>query len=312
MGDALAIISLCYDVGKDIRDALAQVSTNKQQCNALCKEVEEMQRQMRDFEKQYRNAAQQVAPSLRDLHQVLDAARTIAETYRKKPYLDRLWNRKAYAPTLEQATGDIYTSRQSVDFHLGFATNELAVLLRHAQTHTQEVVEHIEAGVADLSFDVQYRSALEAAVNMLRSGRLGKSIPPLNVAEGGEFMCKIADFGASKAKSSLSMSSPIRSDDRFKAPELFQGAMKFQDESDVYSYAMLCYQVFAGQVPFAELSDDQVEGAVSAGDRPKMPQGCPAGVIELVEQCWARSYKNRPMFQEVPARLAAVERELSV
>ncbi|CAK9874237.1 unnamed protein product [Sphagnum jensenii] len=69
-------------------------------------------------------------------------------------------------------------------------------------------------------------------------------------------------------------------------------------EADVYSYAMLCYEILTGSRPFEghRLSDYDL---VLSGTRPELPAILSERLRTLLENCWQTDPKQRPNFKEI-------------
>ncbi|KAK1235366.1 hypothetical protein PQX77_001414 [Marasmius sp. AFHP31] len=97
----------------------------------------------------------------------------------------------------------------------------------------------------------------------------------------------IADFGLSRIADTqgIGVTSSTRSAGtmRWLAPELLSGDERPSKTSDMYSFACVCYEIFTGLPPFAELKNDMaVMLAVHQGRCPSRPQ-----VLELSNAMWA-------------------------
>ena len=73
---------------------------------------------------------------------------------------------------------------------------------------------------------------------------------------------------------------------------------------DIFSYAMLLFELLTGQRPFESLTTTQeLNRAVSQGDRPLVAEGNlePSfpGMIDLMYDCWKQSSLERPSADEV-------------
>lgn len=77
---------------------------------------------------------------------------------------------------------------------------------------------------------------------------------------------------------------------------------------DVYSYAMLLWELLACTVPFPDVSPVQAAQLASIHDaRPVIPASTPQGLADLIEQCWKASPTARPTFEEICTKLQAEE-----
>ncbi|KAJ8083254.1 hypothetical protein PM082_009126 [Marasmius tenuissimus] len=113
----------------------------------------------------------------------------------------------------------------------------------------------------------------------------------------------IADFGLSRItdkkglRITTSATRPVGTA-RWLAPELLVGSGRPSKESDVYSYACVCYEVFTGLQPFPELANGMaVAFHVAQGKRPSRPEGASelSDVMwALMNVCWDATPTSRP------------------
>ncbi|GFR46936.1 hypothetical protein Agub_g8584 [Astrephomene gubernaculifera] len=103
---------------------------------------------------------------------------------------------------------------------------------------------------------------------------------------------------------------------RYMAPEVFRHE-PYNNKVDVYSFAMICFQLFEGMPPYWNM--DPIEAARAAalkGLRPqwgvtnRRDQVVPPRLKRLVETCWAADYESRPEFTEVIEMLEEVAKEI--
>jgi hypothetical protein len=147
----------------------------------------------------------------------------------------------------------------------------------------------------------------------------------------------LADFGLATAKDSKSLavtSAQTRACTlRWQAPELLDPDL---DEakcintmaSDVYAYALVCYevpdvypgdqhrfsllsQIFSGQMPFDDIKKDyKFIIAVMAGKRPRRPmhdtshiRGLDDDIWSIIESCWNQEWAHRPTAHQIVVQL---------
>ncbi|KZO99071.1 kinase-like protein [Calocera viscosa TUFC12733] len=136
----------------------------------------------------------------------------------------------------------------------------------------------------------------------------------------------LADFGLSRvlleaAGSESSEASASRGNARWMAPERLAPDIygmthitSFTPASDVYSFGMVMYEIFTGQMPFCETRNHfNILGKVLAGDRPLHPgswtatnRGLSDTMWGIAEDCWKENWKERPRAEELVRRLAAI------
>jgi len=126
---------------------------------------------------------------------------------------------------------------------------------------------------------------------------------------------KLTDFGFAKMKDT-----ELQEWDRmtvkvgtfhWMAPEVANG--NYDEKADVYSFAMVLYEILCEEVPFEELDPQDVLNESSRGRRPDLgavPPDCHKPLVELMVKCWAHESAERPAFSAVCQRLDGVVRSL--
>lgn len=86
---------------------------------------------------------------------------------------------------------------------------------------------------------------------------------------------------------------------------------KFSLRTDVWSYGIVCYEVFShGGVPYGALNPMVLPSEVERGVRPEQPTDCPAAVYDLMRSCWDAVPAQRPTFREIYTRMASMHEGL--
>ncbi|XP_073393347.1 light-sensor Protein kinase-like isoform X1 [Physcomitrium patens] len=136
---------------------------------------------------------------------------------------------------------------------------------------------------------------------------------------------KVADFGLSKTKErSVTYSNQTLNTGttRWMPPEMIKESVnggqeevtnvgmtaKYPFGGDVYSFAMVCYEILTGDVPFYDIAQhNEVKKKVLKGDRPGLPKDCPTSLERLIRRCWSQDASARPRFDEICVELRNVK-----
>ncbi|KAI8476817.1 MAG: kinase-like domain-containing protein [Monoraphidium minutum] len=99
----------------------------------------------------------------------------------------------------------------------------------------------------------------------------------------------------------------------YMSPEVFK-EQPYNEKADVFSFAMLMYEVMQRYVMFSAVSirgdyEELVEycGRVAEGYRPPLHTTWPPSVASVITDCWAQDPAKRPSMGEVVTRLEAAE-----
>ncbi|KZP29964.1 kinase-like protein [Athelia psychrophila] len=130
----------------------------------------------------------------------------------------------------------------------------------------------------------------------------------------------LADFGLSVAQDTNSVlitASSTRAAGgtlAWTAPELLLDDTKRPDEAcDVYSFSMVCYEIFSGCIPFKGKSGPQVIIAMSQGRRPERPvdsrsyrRGLTDRIWDIIATCWHQTPGERFTAGQAVRRLSTL------
>jgi hypothetical protein len=128
-----------------------------------------------------------------------------------------------------------------------------------------------------------------------------KRVPIPEMEEASYVQAKVAGFGV--------FGEPRTGTTGWMAPELFeeQYSQPNQEQfkaSDIYSYAVTCFEILTSESPFAEAKNHaEVRAAVKAGTRPHLPDSLPTSLQSLIRRCWDADASSRPSFSEICAEL---------
>ncbi|XP_019860141.1 PREDICTED: tyrosine kinase receptor Cad96Ca-like [Amphimedon queenslandica] len=83
----------------------------------------------------------------------------------------------------------------------------------------------------------------------------------------------------------------------------------FSEKSDVWSYGVLCWEVFnLGRVPYPGLDPVGVVELLDAGGRLQNPnnEACSQKIYSLMMSCWSESPDDRPVFSDLVSSINAL------
>ncbi|XXG42310.1 hypothetical protein AAC387_Pa01g2624 [Persea americana] len=139
----------------------------------------------------------------------------------------------------------------------------------------------------------------------------------------GYLHAKVAGFGLSSVKNVPSRTSPNQTPINtfiWHAPEILSEQeqpgcpckSKYTEKADVYSFAMICFELLTGKTPFEEghLQGDQMSRNIRAGERPLFPFGAPKYLTNLTKKCWHADPLQRPNFSTICRILRYIKRFL--
>jgi serine/threonine protein kinase len=175
----------------------------------------------------------------------------------------------------------------------------------------------LTSGVAvDAIFRVTAGVEVSAAMAFLASkGIVHRDLAARNVLVDSKKTMRVSDFGMSRQENQqpsnresayavYSTKKEVPLPFRWTAPEVFNTS-RFTTSSDVWAFGMLMIEVYTdGEKPFPHyLTSIMIPGAVTHGEQPVQPTGCPPGVYSLLQQCWNLDSKQRPSFESICSQM---------
>ncbi len=117
---------------------------------------------------------------------------------------------------------------------------------------------------------------------------------------------KISDFGLSRGVGIGYTSSAVNL--LYLSPEGYRGE-PISTQSDVFSYAMLIWEVYTCKRPYEDEENDQLAAykVTCEGLRPPVTPEIPGGVSMLMQNCWKDDPNNRPTMKAVVVALEELE-----
>lgn len=144
-------------------------------------------------------------------------------------------------------------------------------------------------------------------------GVIFRDLKPNNIGFLGSRV-QLFDFGLSRELPQLDLHMPFEMSGkvgtlRYMAVEVALHR-PYNVAADVYSWAMVCYELMTLQKPFGGWTRDMHNNLVCGkAVRPEFTSDINPQVKHLLEQCWAQKAKDRPTMKQVVERLRAMEEE---
>lgn len=164
--------------------------------------------------------------------------------------------------------------------------------------------------VVSISWDKRLKIMKDIAKGMAflhgcRPPIIHRDLKSQNVLLDEHWNCKLCDFGLARLKSLNSDMSRVGTP-QWMAPEVLREE-SYTESADVYSYAVLVWELVTLRAPFQDISPLRVIFLVAHRDeRLPIPETCPANIKHLIEMCW-RPAEERPTFVEIIEYLEHIE-----
>lgn len=180
-----------------------------------------------------------------------------------------------------------------------------------------------------LCLELVLKLALDIAhgMNYLHSqGILHRDLKSDNLLLGEDMQIKVADFGISCLENHSGSPKGFTGTYRWMAPEMIN-EKQHTKKVDVYSFAIVLWELLTALTPFHDMTPLQAAFAVSQkvqmiflrcsffiifesasnkyififlkNARPPLPANCPMALSQLMTQCWSSNPNKRPHFEEI-------------
>ena len=115
-----------------------------------------------------------------------------------------------------------------------------------------------------------------------------------------EVCAKLTDFGTARDLNPFKkeVSKTQVGSTNFMAPELINAAVH-NKSVDTYSFAMVMFYIFSGEIPFKTKDAVGLIQSVNSGERPDIPSTCPPEISELMQKGWKGEPSERPSFETI-------------
>jgi len=172
---------------------------------------------------------------------------------------------------------------------------ELADMSLYDYLHTKQMKPSLQQSI---KWAIQIASGMH---HIHQHGLAHRDLKSANVLLFEEAdITKVCDFGSARP---IERTATFRMAGTFRwmAPEFSdKESTKVNQLCDVFSYGMVLYEIFAQQLPFADLDDSvTVTSRIREGRRPSIPTQLPLYIKVLMHFCWQHSPNARPTFERI-------------
>jgi len=147
-------------------------------------------------------------------------------------------------------------------------------------------------------------------------GVLFRDLKPSNIGFDYAGTVRIFDFGLARRLDEDDSNEEKRltfcvGNLRTMSPEMYMGTVSYSFPVDVYSFAMLLWQIITLNKPFAKVrsADQLVDIAITNRQRPSLKDVHSKDIRDLLTACWDHSPECRPTFAAIVAQLDVESRK---
>lgn len=119
-----------------------------------------------------------------------------------------------------------------------------------------------------------------------------------NYLVGKDGQIRLTDFGISQAIKSEGIADAVGTP-QWTAPEVYERNIKYSLPADVYSFAIVMWEVLTRKEPWSEVDRLLIPDLVMKGERPDLPETYPIELTQLIKNCWKQDPNARPSFRQI-------------
>lgn len=140
---------------------------------------------------------------------------------------------------------------------------------------------------------------IAAGLDYLHSHDLNHfDLSPTNILIDEKFHPKICEIGYSKHFNGLKSMAKVKDISQYVAPEVVM-TNAYSKESEVYSFALIAYEILTNKKPFGNLNPFQLLEKICGNHMPYLDDSIPKCYKDLLEKCWNFNPGDRLTFKEI-------------
>lgn len=139
---------------------------------------------------------------------------------------------------------------------------------------------------------------------------LHRDLKSPNLLVDANYTIKLSDFGLARVKAHVQTMTGNCGTVQWMAPEVL-GHQKYTEKADVFSFAVVIWEVMTGRCPYDGMSQIHVAlGVLNRNLRPSIPRDCPPFFARLMKSCWNRQPELRPSFPHIVSAFRSYQSKL--
>ena len=125
---------------------------------------------------------------------------------------------------------------------------------------------------------------------------------------GDSIVCKLCDFGTSKDLTHSFTRPTWAGTAAWMSPEIITQKEGITTSTDVWSYAVVLWELVSREVPYKGLTEFKIYSIISQhGERLVIPDSCPQKLASLLKDCWYSNPKDRIDMKMIILQLQQME-----
>ena len=126
-----------------------------------------------------------------------------------------------------------------------------------------------------------------------------RDLKSFNIFLDGNKRAKIGDFGLVRVKS-YEPSTGMIGTPQWMAPEVMMCSPTYNQKVDVYSYAIVMWELLTNEKPYSKIPIQQLPTMIVKDNfRPTIPENTPPKLRDLIVNCWDADPVKRPTFAQI-------------
>lgn len=189
---------------------------------------------------------------------------------------------------------------------IGAASKNVSSLYLLTEMMPFNLADFLKSGEMNVMLSVSFAMDIAKGMAFLHSlGLIHRDLKTSNCLLTRDLNVKIIDFGLSRVVDVSKLMTANVGTTQYMAPELFEN-QKYSEKADVYSYAIVMWEIFTQREPFQDKPCWSIPSIVVKGERPAIPKFISPLLANLIKRCWDGNQNKRPSFEKIGDKLLKI------